>query len=120
MSPFLNPRPAGVASRTRIAGGGGNIYLPVISGTKGRRGTREEAIKSSCQDDYYQYLTFSLKGHVQGQGQVKGQKHGFRIFRHRLRTVNSSVPKISMNAPKIMEKSLCTFHAYSKYRSRSS
>ena len=52
---------------------------------------------------------------VEGQVLVKGQKHGFWIFRHRLRTVNSSVPKISINAPRIKGKSLCTLHAYSKY-----
>ena len=42
----LNPRPAGVASRTRIAGG--NIYPPphVISRTKCRRWTREAATKA--------------------------------------------------------------------------
>ena len=112
-------RPAGVTSRTRIAGG--VIFTPPgISGTKGRRGTREAAIESSPQDDSIQFLKFSWKGHVQGQGQVKGQKHGFRIFRYRPRTVSSSVPKISINNPKIKGKSLCTFHACSKYRSRSS
>ena len=53
----VNPRPAGVASRTRIAGGGGgNIYPPVISRTKGCRGTREAAIESSYQDDSDQCL----------------------------------------------------------------
>ena len=72
----------------------------LYSGTKDRRGTREAAIESSRQDDSNQYLKFSSKDHVQGQGQVKGQKHGFRIFRHRFRTVNRSVPKISINAPK--------------------
>ena len=42
---MLNPRPAGVASRTRIAGG--VIFAPPdISGTKGRRRTRRR--RSKC------------------------------------------------------------------------
>ena len=47
----FKPRPAGVASRTRIAGGVIFTPPPVICGTKGRRGTREAAIESSRQDD---------------------------------------------------------------------
>ena len=44
----------------------GGVYLPpVISRTKGRRGTCEAAIESSYQDDSNQYLQFYLKGHVQ-------------------------------------------------------
>ena len=70
---IINLRPAGGTSRTRIARGG-VIFTPPpgISGTKGRRGTREAAIESSPQDDSIQFLKFSWKGHVQGQGQVKG------------------------------------------------
>ena len=93
--------PAEVVSRTRIAGEGvPNIYpSPVISRTRGRRGTRGATIESSYQDNSNRYLKFSLKGHVQGQGQRS--KAGFAIFRHRLRTVNSSGPQISVNAPKL-------------------
>ena len=59
---MVNPRPAGVVSRIRIAG----EYLsppppPVVSGIKGRRGTREAAIESSYQDDSNQYLKISLR-----------------------------------------------------------
>ena len=52
----FNPRPAGVASRIRITGGIFTPPPPVISGTKGLRGTREAAIESSRQDDSNQYL----------------------------------------------------------------
>ena len=41
---------------------------------------------------------------MQGQGQLKGKKQGFRISRHRLRTFNSSGLKISINTPKLKEE----------------
>ena len=61
-------------------------------------------------------LKILSEGHLQGQGQVKRQRHGltillhvtillqwslFRIFRHRLRSVNSSGPKISKHVSKL-------------------
>ena len=81
----------------------------------GGRGTREEVIESPYQNNSNQYLQFKKKCHVQGQGQVKGQRHGFQISRHRLRTFNSSGPKISINAPEVNEKNMYTLHAYRKY-----
>ena len=119
----LNPCPAGIASRTRIAGGGGgNIYPPVISRTKGRTGTREPAIESSYEDNSDPSLKFSLKSHVQGQGQIKCQRQGFRIFRHRLRGVNSNSWSrgLTINLFTYNTDVDCDHHSYRCFERRSS
>ena len=92
----LNPRRRDRQPNTHRRGGGGGgggevIFTPpVISRTKGRSGTREAAIESSCQGDSNKY----------------DMVLGFR-------TVNSSGPKIAINAPKLKEKNLYRLHAYS-------
>ena len=73
---------------------------PVIPRTKGRRGTGEAAIESSYQDDSTQYLRFYIKCQCKVKVRTKVQRYGFRIFRHRLRTVKSSGLKISSNVSK--------------------
>ena len=41
---------------------------PANSGTNGWRGTSQAEIESSQREDSYEFLKFSLKGHVWGQG----------------------------------------------------
>ena len=61
----LNPRPAGVFSRTRPAGG--HILPPPPppnSRTNRRSEAGEAAIESTDREDSNAYQKFSLKGHV--------------------------------------------------------
>ena len=76
--PF-NPRPAGVyADPTRCWGGG--VPAPrTISRTDGRSATGEAAFERSRRDASKASLTFCLKGHRSGQGQVKGQNYRFSL-----------------------------------------
>ena len=92
---FLSPRCAGVSSRTCRAEGACYPADSVFSGTNGLRDSHEAAIQSSQRENYNEYY-FSLKHHVLGQGQAKGQRHAFQIIVRRDRTISSNLPKLSL------------------------
>ena len=61
-------------SRTPLTGGGGRITPPQAnSQTNDRSETGEAALERSRRDGSKALLKFFLKGHVSGQGQVKGK-----------------------------------------------
>ena len=70
----LNPRPAGVFDRTQPTG------MP-NSRTRGRSEVGEAANESSRWVLFKQILKIFLKGHMSGQGQVKGQNRHFSPYR---------------------------------------
>ena len=63
----INPRPAGVFSRTRPAGGGGGRFCPPPlpnSRTNRRSEAGEAAIESPEREDSNAHYKFSLRGHM--------------------------------------------------------
>ena len=72
----FNPRLTGVSADAidRGGGGGGRITPPQAnSQTNDRSETGEAALERSRRDGSKALLKFFFKGHVSGQGQVKGK-----------------------------------------------
>ena len=79
--------------------GGGRITPPpqANSQTNDRSETGEAALERSRRDGSKALLTFFLKGHVSGQGQVKGQNWAFQHFGSKNRQLDSNRPKLGRN-----------------------
>ena len=73
---------------------------PANSRTNGWRETHGVAIESSQREDSNECLIFSVKGHVWGYGQAKGQKARVWIIGRGDRNINTSVVELSTNASK--------------------
>ena len=82
-------------------GGGGRITPPQAnSQTNDRSETGEAALERSRRDGSKALLKFFLKGHVPGQGQVKGQNWAFQHFGSQNRQLDSNRPKLGRNTIK--------------------
>ena len=64
------------------------------SQTNDRSETGEAALERSRRDGSKALLKFFLKGHVSGQGQVKGQNWAFQHFGSQNRQLDSNRPKL--------------------------
>ena len=81
--------------------GGGRITPPQAnSQTNDRSETGEAALERSRRDGSKALLKFFLKGHVSGQGQVKGQNWAFQHFGSQNRQLDSNRPKLGRNTLK--------------------
>ena len=89
-------------SRTPLTGGGRITPPPpqANSQTNDRSETGEAALERSRQDGSKTLLKFLLKGHVSGQGQVKGQNWAFLHFGSQNRQLDSNRPKLGRNTLK--------------------
>ena len=82
-------------------GGGGRITPPQAnSQTNDRSETGEAALERSRRDGSKALLKFFLKGHVSGQGQVKGKNWAFQHFGSQNRQLDSNRPKLGRNTLK--------------------
>ena len=83
--------------------GGGAYNAPppeANSQTNDRSETGEAALERSRQYGSKALLKFFLKGHVSGQGQVKGQNWAFQHFGSQNRQLDSNRPKLGRNTLK--------------------
>ena len=82
-------------------GGGGRITPPQAnSQTNDRSETGEAALERSRRDGSKALLKIFLKGHVSGQGQVKGKNWAFQHFGSQNRQLDSNRPKLGRNTLK--------------------
>ena len=84
-------------------GGGGAYNAPppqANSQTNDRSETGEAALERSRRDGSKALLKIFLKGHVSGQGQVKGQNWAFQHFGSQNRQLDSNRPKLGRNTLK--------------------
>ena len=117
--PF-NPRLTGVSAERHWPGGGGRITPPQAnSQTNDRSETGEAALERSRRDGSKALLKFFLKGHVSGQGQVKGKNWAFQHFGSQNRQLHSNRPKLGQNTLKGQTKVLYECKRHTKYGSRS-
>ena len=78
---WFNPRLTGVSAERHWQGGGGAYNAPQAnSQTNDRSETSEAALERSRRDGSRALLIFFLKGHVSGQGQVKGKNLSVSAF----------------------------------------
>ena len=89
-------------SRTPLTGGGAYNAPPpqANSQTNDRSETGEAALERSRRDGSKALLKFFLKGHVSGQGQVKGQNSAFQHFGSQNHQLDSNRPKLDRNTLK--------------------
>ena len=81
--------------------GGGAYNAPQAnSQTNDRSETGEAVLERSRRDGSKALLKFFLKGHVSGQGQVKGQNWAFQHFGSQNRQLDSNRPKLGRNTLK--------------------
>ena len=98
---ILNPRLTGVSAERHWPGGGGRITPPQAnSQTNDRSETGEAALERARRDGTKALLKIFLKGHVSGQGQVKGQNWAFQHFGSQNRQLDSNRPKLGRNTLK--------------------
>ena len=91
----------GVSAERHWPGGGGRITPPQAnSQTNDRSETGEAALERSRRDGSKALLKFFLKGHVSGQGQVKGKNWAFQHFGSQNRQLDSNRPKLGRNTLK--------------------
>ena len=84
-------------------GGGGAYNAPppqANSQNNDRSETGEAALERSRRDGSKALLKFLFKGHVSGQGQVKGQNWAFPHFGSQNRQLDSNRPKLGRNTLK--------------------
>ena len=97
----FNPRLTGVSAERHWPGGGAyNAPPQANSQTNDRSETGEAALERSRRDGSKALLKFFLKGHVSGQGQVKGKNWAFQHFGSQNRQLNSNRPKLGRNTLK--------------------
>ena len=98
----INPRLTGVSAERHWPGGGGGRITPpqANSQTNDRSETGEAALERSRRDGSKALLRFFLKGHVSGQGQVKGKNWTFQHFGSQNRQLDSNRPKLGRNTLK--------------------
>ena len=96
----LNPRLTGVSAERHWPGGGRITPPQVNSQTNDRSETGEAALERSRRDGSKALLKFFLKGHVSGQGQVKGKNWAFQHFGSQNRQLDSNRPKLGRNTLK--------------------
>ena len=100
----INPRLTGFSAERHwpgACGGGGAYNAPQAnSQTNDRSETDEAALERSRRDGSKELLKFFLKGHVSGQGQVKGQNWEFPHFGSQNRQLDSSRSKLGRNTLK--------------------
>ena len=99
----VNPRLTGVSAERHWPGGGGRITPPppqANSQTNDRSETDEAALERSRRDGSEELLKIFLKGHVSGEGQVKGQNWAFQHFGSQNRQLAPNRPKLGRNTLK--------------------
>ena len=97
----LNPHLTGVSAESHWPGGGRITPPPQAnSQTNDHSETGEAALERSRRDGSKALLKFVLKGHVSGQGQVKGQNWAFQHFGSQNRQLDSNRPKLGWNTLK--------------------
>ena len=98
---LVNPRLTGVSAERHWPGGGGRITPPQAnSQTNDRSETGEAALERSRRDGSKALLKIFLKGHVSGQGQVKGKNWAFQHFGSQNRQLDSNRLKLGRNTLK--------------------
>ena len=97
----VNPRLTGVSAERHWPGGGRITPPPQTnSQTNDRSETGEAALERSRRDGSKTLLKFFLKGHVSGQGQVKGKNWAFQHFGSQNRQLDLNRPKLGRNTLK--------------------
>ena len=103
---WVNPRPAGVFSRTRPAGGGGIFCPPCLTpeliGAARRARRRSKALNEKIPMHFKNFLK-GVTCKVKVRSKVRNMC--FRIIAHRDRAINSRAPKLSQNASLQQESS---------------
>ena len=97
---YLNPRLTGVSAERNWPGGAYNAPPQANSQTNDRSETGEAALERSRRESSKALLKLFLKGHVSGQGQVKGQNWAFQHFGSQNRQLDSNRPKLGRNTLK--------------------
>ena len=98
---IVYPRLTGVSAERHWPDGGRITPPPQAnSQTNDRSETGEAALERFQRDGSKALLTFFLKGHVSGQGQVKGQNWAFPHFGSQNRQLDSNRPKLGRNTLK--------------------
>ena len=96
----FNPRLTGVSAERHWPGGGRITPPQANSQTNDRSETGEVALERSRRDGSKALLKIFLKGHVSGQGQVKGKNWAFQHFGSQNRQLDSNSPKLGRNTLK--------------------